>query len=514
MNKILSIITILISLMCTMPLMADTKEDTTPVFSLSNVEGKAGDIVEVDLNIGNNPGITSLKVNLEYPESALKLTNIEYKTLFSSAANGSQDMKSPFTVSWFSTKSQDENNNGVIATFSFEILEGAEADSYPINLSYNEEDIFNSSFTNIHFETGSSIVKIQKPHKHELQKIEAKNSTCVMQGNNEYYFCAGCTKYFKTAEANIETTEEAEKLPLAAHQGGKATCIKKAVCDVCKQEYGDYVSHQYIEKADDKYLKSSPTCTLKAVYYKSCSICGEKSEDTFEFGELNPHNYDIDTWKFDEMNHWHICVNCGDKTDISKHISSGPATEDNMEFCTVCKYEIASALGHIHKLVLVEAAAATCTEDGHKDYYICEGCSKWFEDKENFVEIANHDSVIVKAAHKPSDWIIDKEATETEKGSKHIECMVCHTVIETQDIPVKLIEPIEPVTPIEPAELETTTSAIINQQTTSVQSSANNKVNNSVQTGDNNIISVFIIIALLSSVCVCFEFCAKKVKSK
>ena len=39
-------------------------------------------------------------------------------------------------------------------------------------------------------------------------------------------------------------------------------------------------SHNYVEKADAAYLKSAATCTKKAVYYKSCSICGEKSNET------------------------------------------------------------------------------------------------------------------------------------------------------------------------------------------------------------------------------------------
>jgi hypothetical protein len=41
---------------------------------------------------------------------------------------------------------------------------------------------------------------------------------------------------------------------------------------------------------------------------------------------------------------------------------------------------------------------------------------------------------IAKLAHTNSDWIIDKEATATNSGSRHIECTVCHTVIKTEAI--------------------------------------------------------------------------------
>ena len=34
-----------------------------------------------------------------------------------------------------------------------------------------------------------------------------------------------------------------------------------------------------------------------------------------------------------------------------------------------------------------------------------------------------------------SDWIIDKNPTKSEAGSKHIECTVCHHIIQTEIIP-------------------------------------------------------------------------------
>lgn len=50
---------------------------------------------------------------------------------------------------------------------------------------------------------------------------------------------------------------------------------------------------------------------------------------------------------------------------------------------------------HIHELTLVPAKEPTCTEDGNKEYYVCNGCEKWFEDEEGTVEILDKDSVII-----------------------------------------------------------------------------------------------------------------------
>ncbi len=48
-----------------------------------------------------------------------------------------------------------------------------------------------------------------------------------------------------------------------------------------------------------------------------------------------------------------------------------------------------------HTLTKVPAKAATETEEGNKEYYICSVCNKWFEDAEGTKEITDHNSVII-----------------------------------------------------------------------------------------------------------------------
>ena len=43
---------------------------------------------------------------------------------------------------------------------------------------------------------------------------------------------------------------------------------------------------------------------------------------------------------------------------------------------------------------------------------------------------------IAKTEHKVGEWIIDKEATSTEEGSKHQACTVCGATVKTETIPV------------------------------------------------------------------------------
>lgn len=52
------------------------------------------------------------------------------------------------------------------------------------------------------------------------------------------------------------------------HTGGTATCLKKAVCDFCGEEYGDLADHTYgvTYKTDGKY------------HWKECEVCGQETE--------------------------------------------------------------------------------------------------------------------------------------------------------------------------------------------------------------------------------------------
>lgn len=49
--------------------------------------------------------------------------------------------------------------------------------------------------------------------------------------------------------------------------------------------------HTFVEQAEYQYLVSAATCTSSAVYYKSCSECGERSEETFTYGAYADHTF-------------------------------------------------------------------------------------------------------------------------------------------------------------------------------------------------------------------------------
>ena len=205
--------------------------------------------------------------------------------------------------------------------------------------------------------------------------VSAKSSTCKVQGWDAYSKCNDCGQLF---DKDGNAISAIPYLPLAGHTP--------------------------VQTATAEYLQSAETCTSPAVYYEHCSVCDVKLNTTFTSGSTVPHTES--GWKSDADGHWKVCTVCGTTTTAKvAHTPdhTGHATEEYAIKCTECGYEIEAQLSHTHSLTPVAANPATCTEDGNIAYYVCSGCSKWFEDPTGNVEITDHNSVVI--GHPGHDWV-------------------------------------------------------------------------------------------------------------
>ena len=176
-----------------------------------------------------------------------------------------------------------------------------------------------------------TISKAADKHLHNEIR-DKKDATCKDEGYTGDTYCSTCnheiergTSIAKNAHnpASVWTTDETDHwkecqtvgcgniIDKAHHSGGEATCVNKAICEVCKIEYGD----------------------VDATNHKHTEIRDAKPATEQEKG------YTGDTW----------CIDC------NKKIATGS--------------EIAMLE---HKLTLVEAKDATLTEQGNIKYYYCE----------------------------------------------------------------------------------------------------------------------------------------------
>ena len=64
-------------------------------------------------------------------------------------------------------------------------------------------------------EWGFKVTSVKRASKsHVMELIPAKEATCIEEGNNSYYYCSECNKYFKDEAGTIETTISDEIIPV------------------------------------------------------------------------------------------------------------------------------------------------------------------------------------------------------------------------------------------------------------------------------------------------------------
>ena len=191
--------------------------------------------------------------------------------------------------------------------------------------------------------------------------------------------------------------------------GGAATCTAKAICEVCKSEYGTLKAHDFTaETAEEQYLKSSSSCTEKAVYYKSCTVCGLSSkgtdgEATFESGSVLGHEWGAWTQNSDGSSHTRVCSRDASHTE-TESCSGGEATCTAKAKCSTCNAEYGETNPNNHAGTLGEWQS---DGNNHWKEYSCCGA---------------------EADRGPHDWDngqVTTQPTCTNAGEKTFTCNEC-----------------------------------------------------------------------------------------
>ena len=283
------------------------------------------------------------------------------------------------------------------------------------------------------------------PHTHtydqEIQKPETLKSAADCTNDAVYFKSCSCgeistTETFTAAGTQLghawasdwskdtdnhwkECSRCHEKKDEAAHDYGSDN-----ICDTCG--YDKTVPHTHnLTLVPAK----APTCTEKGnTAYYTCDGCDKWFEDATGASEITDKTsvilaatgHSASDWKSDNTDHWKECtvVGCGVIIEGSKAahtagewIIDTPATTTTAgskhKECTVCGYTMT-----------IETIPATGGEHTHSYG------SDWKNDATNHWHECSCGDKADKAAHD-FKWVVDKEATATQKGSKHEECRVC-----------------------------------------------------------------------------------------
>lgn len=252
--------------------------------------------------------------------------------------------------------------------------------------------------------------------------------------------------------------------------GGTATCTQKAVCDVCKASYGEFLPHTYPEgetgmpqsKQNGTHTRYCTACKQDVVldctyeytpnyngtHFAKCSACNYTlaKEECFggkatceqqavcqgcneKYGERLAHSY-TGAAKYNEDNATHClqCVNGCEQYGSEKiactpdgFVSNGNGTHSAQ--CTQCAGTLTQDCSGGTSTCEQRAVCAVCKQpygtDGHQftlvkydethHWWACTGC----------------DALTQKAEHQFSEWTTQSEASLTQAGERWRFCYQC-----------------------------------------------------------------------------------------
>ena len=194
--------------------------------SVDNVSTKAGETISIPVRISNNQGIAGIAFSVELPEG--------YSLV--SMKKGEVTSEGTFTVSennctWYTT--DNIKTDGILLTLEVKAGENAKTGKIKVNVKDGKAN-------NISDENGMTV-----PAVFTEGTVTIQEDSCAVNG----------------------------------HKGGKATCIKKAVCTVCGKEYGEVDPTNHEGETELRNVKKA-TCTEDGNTGDTyCKSCGTKIKD-------------------------------------------------------------------------------------------------------------------------------------------------------------------------------------------------------------------------------------------
>lgn len=436
MKKILAVILSIVVLCASLPMLAvgvmAEQTDGIPTFSASEAYGFAGDTVTVDVSAYGNPGIISLKLDIDYDTSALELISYEEVT-FEGLTTGSI-ADSPFVLNWLDDTFVDNVNDGNIASLTFKIKDEAVAGLYPVVITYDQADVYNSAYEDVYFDVQDGSVEVY-PCEHlntETATTEYVDATCTDDG---YYtivtYCTDCGEELSGDGDIIEATGhnvdennvclncgELITYPafVVSHGEGKigetvtvtVSTINNPGIISSKLDIGyddEVLVLESVEEADFADLTYGPTDNNPFVINWADGLGSNNTTDgvlavlnfvikdsapegvsdiTVSYDPDDVFDYDLNNVYFETQNGSVEVYGCQHETQmaVEKERFDGTCVEDGYVVtayvCGLCGLEISSETTYTeatgHKFTVQEEISATCTTTGRMAYLYCTGC--------------------------------------------------------------------------------------------------------------------------------------------
>ncbi len=142
-------------------------------FSIADAEAYAGKEFTVAIDISENPGIISAKLDVNYNSDILELVKVEAGELKNDSVETEDGIlanysfsenysANPYTINWVDALATENNTtNGTFAILTFKVKDGVAAGETEISISFDEENVFDKDLNNVAFATENATITIK-----------------------------------------------------------------------------------------------------------------------------------------------------------------------------------------------------------------------------------------------------------------------------------------------------------------------------------------------------------------
>ena len=192
----------------------------------------------VDLIVKDNPGIIAMTSKVSYDSKVFKLKKAENGEIFTGIFMSSQTLKvNPYQTIWMdATADEDIVTNGVLATYTFEVLKNAPVGESEIKFEIAEA--VNVNKENVTQFTGCSFKVNVKSNSSEAQPVTSQNGSNITSSSN--------------TNANVNTNSNAN---------GQILEVQKPLVDNTDPEDEDETESSAIQSSEKSETVSSDTQT-------------------------------------------------------------------------------------------------------------------------------------------------------------------------------------------------------------------------------------------------------------
>lgn len=251
------------------------KETDPMIIQVTEKIASAGSTVDVEILLKNNPGVSSIGLDVSYDSSLLSLENVSYNNEMGGSTQSSSLDKNPATLIWINPTA-DFVEDVTFATLTFKVNEKAkDNDISNISITYDEENIYNLKENNINCEVVNGKITVQNVLAGDINndgKVNNKDVSRLMQYLSHWDVEVNEPALDCNGDNKVNNKDVSRLMQYLSHWD---VVLHPVPGDAGNDNPNQDCNHN-LKKVD----AVEPTCTKDGykMYYQ-CTLCGKKFSD-------------------------------------------------------------------------------------------------------------------------------------------------------------------------------------------------------------------------------------------